>query len=374
MTSADGSIRVALLSPCFWPEVRRGGERIVRELADGLLERGHHPRLITSHRGRPTRTVEDGLPIARNWRPPGGRLYRRNFEDHLTHVPFSYLSLRRGEDDIAHAVYPTDALAAARWTERTGRPSILAYLGIPNQEGLAHRRLRIDVTLRAIEGCTAVTALSRTAADAFGRWLGVDAQVTYPGVDLEAFTPGDGRAPEPTVFCAAATDEPRKRVDLLARAVPLVRRERRDVRLVVMRPSALGAEERLRGLDPEIRFAETVERPADLAPHYRAAWVSVLPSFADSFGIVLVESLACGTPVVGSDRGAIPEVIDREAIGQLFEGEEPEALARALLEAFELAEDPATPAACRARAGDFSTERSVAAYEELYRKLLGRTG
>ena len=43
--------RIALLSPCFWPEVRRGGERFTRELADGLLARGHHPELITSHPG-----------------------------------------------------------------------------------------------------------------------------------------------------------------------------------------------------------------------------------------------------------------------------------------------------------------------------------
>jgi hypothetical protein len=42
-------VKVALLSPVFWPEVRRGGERFVRDLADGLLERGHAPRLITSH-------------------------------------------------------------------------------------------------------------------------------------------------------------------------------------------------------------------------------------------------------------------------------------------------------------------------------------
>ena len=47
------SLKVALLSPVFWPEVRRGGERFVRELADGLIAEGHEPRLITTHRGRP---------------------------------------------------------------------------------------------------------------------------------------------------------------------------------------------------------------------------------------------------------------------------------------------------------------------------------
>src|SRR4051794_1062625 len=113
-------MRIALLSPCFWPEVRRGGERFVRDLADGLLARGHHPRLITSHPGPPSRTVEDGLPITRHWRPPDGLLRRRNFETYTTHVPFSYASLLAGDYDVAHALYTTDALAAARWSKRRG--------------------------------------------------------------------------------------------------------------------------------------------------------------------------------------------------------------------------------------------------------------
>lgn len=373
MTGADspgGGLRIALLSPCFWPEVRRGGERIARELADGLIERGHRPRLITSHPGRPMRSVEDGLPIVRNWRPPDGRLRRRRFEDYLTHVPFSYLSLMRGDDDIAQALYPTDALAAARFTERTGRPSILSYLGVPDHPGLTSRRLRLDVTLRAVAGCSAVTALSRTAADAFRRWLGVEARTIYPGVDLQAFRPAPERAAAPTIFCAAAADEPRKRVPLLIAAFGLVRRERPDARLLLSRPRDPALADRLRASEDGIELVDPAERPAELAPVYGRAWVSALPSIGDSFGLVLVEALACGTPVVGSASHAIPEVIDRDAIGRLFEGDDERALARALLETLELALDPATAAACRARAEDFSTERCVAAHEALYRELL----
>ena len=123
---SPGSLRVALLSPCFWPEVRRGGERFTRELADGLLERGHCPRLITSHPGLPRRAVEDGLPILRLPRPPGGPLLERWYEPYITHVPLSYAALRAGRYDVAHAVYATDALAAARWRRRTGRPALLS--------------------------------------------------------------------------------------------------------------------------------------------------------------------------------------------------------------------------------------------------------
>jgi phosphatidylinositol alpha-mannosyltransferase len=79
--------------------------------------------------------------------------------------------------------------------------------------------------------------------------------------------------------------------------------------------------------------------------------------------------MACGTPVVGAAREAIPEVVDSPAVGRLFEGSEPGALAAALLEAIDLAGDPATAAACRARAEQFSWARTTEAYLRLYREL-----
>jgi glycosyltransferase involved in cell wall biosynthesis len=230
-------MNVALLSPCFWPEVRRGTERFARLLADGLIARGHAVTLITSHPGPTSRTVEDGLRIVRLRRPPGGaRLSRRMWEDHLLHVPRSYLELRRGDYDVAHALYPTDALAAARWSAETGRPAVHSFMGIPHRQGLANRRGRVEIVRRAIAGTRATVALSEAARDGFARWLGVDARVINPGVDLQAFTPDEAdRAPAPTIFTAAAIGEPRKRVDLLLRAFALLRERRPDAQLVLAR-------------------------------------------------------------------------------------------------------------------------------------------
>lgn len=354
-------MRVALLSPCFWPEVRRGAERLVRELADELIDRGHEPRLITTHPGRPTRTVEDGLPILRLPRPPAGRLARRRFEDYPAHGALSYAALRRGGDDIANAVHTTDALAAARWSERTGRPAVFSYMGIPDHSGLMARRKRLEMTVDATRRCAATVAFSAAARDAFHRWLGVDAEVIPPPVDTQAFAPDPSRRAEyPTIACTADPTEPRKRVGLLIEAFARVRRECPDARLVLDARAPAG---------PGIEHFQTTGDRTVLADVYRRAWVSALPSRGEAFGMVLTESMACGTPVVATDDGGMREVVHDPAVGRLFTGDDPGVLASSLLEALELADQPETAAACRARAEEFSSARCADRYLELYTRL-----
>lgn len=369
--TAGAPLRPALLAPSFFPEVRRGGERIVRELADELVAAGHRPWLITSHPGPPSHTVEDGLEVTRNWRPPAARLRRREVEDHLTHVPFSWLTLVRGQAALAHSFYPTDALAGIRWAKRAGRPTILTYMGVPHRRGIAMRRHRAEILTRAVRESGAVTVLSRTAADAMRRWVGAEARVIHPGVDLDAFAPGGERDPEPTIACLADPTAENKRVPLLVEAFLRLRRERPGARLLLMRPDDPVLAARLEAPDG-VELVAPGWRPEAVADVYRRAWVSALPSWGESFGIVLVESLACGTPVVGSDLGAIPEVVDDDAVGRLFGGDSPDALARALAEALELSGEPGTQAACRAHAERFSTRRMGEEYLALYRELLER--
>lgn len=356
-----------MLTPAFWPEIRRGTERMVHELSTGLLARGHRPLVITSHAGAPGRGAEEGVAVLRVPRPPDGRLRRRLLEDHLTHVPLSYAALRAGRHDVAHAWFSTDALAAGRWRRLTGRPAVHSYMGIPDFEGLRYKRWRLDITLRAMEACDVTVALSRHACHAFRHWLGYEAPVIPPPVDVRTFAPTGNRTEEPTVVCAAAIGEERKRVDLLVRAFARVRRERPGARLLLNRPRDPRLAARLEDPPAGVEVHDMDDR-SRLAHLYGTAWVSVLPSVNEAFGLVLAEALACGTPGVGSDCGGIPEVLDRPGTGQLFAGGEEE-LARALLETMELASDPRTRQVCRERALELSTERCAAAYESLYRSL-----
>jgi glycosyltransferase involved in cell wall biosynthesis len=115
----------------------------------------------------------------------------------------------------------------------------------------------------------------------------------------------------------------------------------------------------------------TAASTPELAGAYRSATATVLPADDEAFGLVLLESLAAGTPVVAARSGACPEIVDDERIGRLFDPGDPADLARAAGEALELAADPATAAACRAHARRWDWSVVVERYEALYAAAVG---
>jgi glycosyltransferase involved in cell wall biosynthesis len=362
-------VKVALLNPAFWPEVQRGSERVVHDLAADMAARGHATRLITSHPG-PTETSElDGFTVVRNRRPPERLLELRRIQPHLSHVPLSYRSLQRGDDDIAHAFFHTDALASVRWAQRTGRPSVFSYMGLPSRATATFGRGRMRILAHVFEHADAVVGLSRAACDALWRWWGVEARLIHPGVDVDAFSRnGVQRSEIPTIACAASPDDGRKRVPLLVDAFERVRAQRPDARLRLQAPRDPAAREKLARPGVELYDA----RPDEVGDEFARAWVTALPSREEAFGLVVVESLATGTPVVAANEAGPAEILDRDGIGRLFDEPTPEAVANALLAALELAEDNGTPERARRRAADFTHERCASEHEALYQELLAR--
>jgi glycosyltransferase involved in cell wall biosynthesis len=105
---------------------------------------------------------------------------------------------------------------------------------------------------------------------------------------------------------------------------------------------------------------------ADKPSFYAGAAATLFPSdWPEPFGLVLIESLAAGTPVVALRRGAVPEILEHEISGFICEDvdEMIESLERAVA---------LDPAACRARADDFSVERMRERYERVYESVLSR--
>ena len=357
-------MRIALLHPSYWPEVRRGGERLVHDVAAGLAARGHDVTLVTSHRARRSVTIDDGFTVIRNWRPPTKLAHRRAYEFHLTNAPAVAAELLRGRYDVAHAFHPVDAWVAAALPV----PFVYSMNGIPAREFLVARRHRLAMLQRAVDRAAAVTVLSKAAAEPFERYLLRRPEVVPGGV--RRFPERRSReVPGTSLVCAASLNDARKRAAVLMEAFRRLREVRPDARLV------------LAGLDDPTQGPERVELPAGavlqpvtddaaLAQAYVDADVSVLPSVHEAFGLVLAESLAAGTPAVAARSGACPEVLDDDRVGRLFEPDDPGDLARALGEAIELARDPETAARCREHARRWSWDRILPRYEELYERAI----
>lgn len=96
----------------------------------------------------------------------------------------------------------------------------------------------------------------------------------------------------------------------------------------------------------------------------RASVLVCTPRWEEPFGLVVAEALACGTPVAGFARGALPDILDA-ACGALAPADDVAALAEAITACLSL-----DRTACRARAGLFDADRMIARYEALYHDVI----
>ena len=361
-------MRIALLTPTYWPEVRRGTERVVHDLAAGCARRGHDVRIVTSTPGRRSRAVEaGGVRVVRVHRPWAGPTDRLGLPAHSAHVPLALAALLAGRDDVAHAFFPTDALAANAWRRARRRASVFSVMGLPSARSITAKPRSAPVWRSAVGGASAVTALGLAAADAVRTHLHIAPRVLRPGVDLDAFAPDGPRDPVPTILCNGAMEDGRKRVPLLLEAFALVRAQRPDAVLLLNRPGdpALAARATAAGA----QLVDPLAEPGGFRRLYSRAWVSALASEAEAWGLVFAEALACGTPAVGADEGGAQELLDDPAVGRRFAAATPDAVATALLEALALAEQPGTAERCRAQAARFSVDRMVDEHLALYEEL-----
>jgi glycosyltransferase involved in cell wall biosynthesis len=162
------------------------------------------------------------------------------------------------------------------------------------------------------------------------------------GVDLEEFTPRpDGREPawgSDPVLLFVGRIHPEKGIEDLLEAFGKVINNQPAARLVLIgdgpqRPAA-EAQVQQRGWRERVQFLGTIKN-RDLPPYLRAATVFVAPSvrtprWEEYVGMTNLQALACGTPVVTTRSGAIPEYVP-ETAGYLVPEHDPPALAEAIL-------------------------------------------
>jgi N-acetyl-alpha-D-glucosaminyl L-malate synthase BshA len=135
-------------------------------------------------------------------------------------------------------------------------------------------------------------------------------------------------------------------------------------------PDRLDAENEARdlGVTQDVRFLGRLDSVATLL---QSSDLFVLPSQTESFGLAALEAMACGSPVVATRAGGLPEVVDDGVNGILEPVGSVEAMGR---RAVELLRDPpryeAMRAAAISKAREFSADRIVPMYEDLYVEAL----
>jgi glycosyltransferase involved in cell wall biosynthesis len=346
-------MKVAITHPYSWPEVRRGAERITVESSRALAARGHDVTLLTAGSEAST-TTSDGFTTVR---------FKRVFEDAVRHERwFGWRLLpvlARGRFDAVHSLMPCDAVAAIRTRRVGGHGTVYDEMGNPYRwwwKGLRDRRARERV-VRSVDvyGC-----MSRFALDILEHEWNRPGVLIPGGVRLEQFEASTEREPTPTILFSGAFVDPSKNLPTLLEALALLSARVPDVRLWLSGPG-----------DPA-PFLEAAPEPArlrtellplggvhDQAERYQRAWVTTLPSKADSFGVAMLESLACGTPIVVSDQGA-PQELALPETGVVSRMGDPESLCEALATGFELAKRPETVEHCRRLAASYDWDGAIA--------------
>jgi glycosyltransferase involved in cell wall biosynthesis len=176
------------------------------------------------------------------------------------------------------------------------------------------------------------------------------------------------------VLSTCAPNEPRKRLTDLIDAWPRVRAAVPDARLRLAGDASPDLVDALLSRIPEpdrgsIRFLGSLDT-ADLAGEYSSAWVSVMPAVLEALGLSTLESLACGTPVVGADSGTTAALLADPAAGRLFRPAEPDDLARAVIEQL-AATDRVDRDRCRGVTDAYDWERITDRVEAAYLALAG---
>src|SRR5574337_908294 len=211
-----------------------------------------------------------------------------------------------------------------------------------NERGVTRAILRLQAAFERLAARRAdvVVATSRYSRDRIVEAYDIPAGkiVIVPElIDLPSWGEAgecDGASADPPAILTVAHMYPRKNLGLLMKAYARLR----DAGVpfqgwVVGQGPCRRAWERLRdslGLQDSVTFLGTIPR-RELVERYRRAAIFCLPSRREGFGIVFLEAMACGKPVVAARVAAVPETVLDGETGLLVDPEDPEALARAML-------------------------------------------
>jgi phosphatidyl-myo-inositol alpha-mannosyltransferase len=344
--SLDGHPRrIAIFASSFHPHTG-GVEELVRQLAHQQQAVDLVPTVYTMRWPKDLPGVEsfEGIPVRRFvFRTPEGEPRRVLAAAAANPPTFARLveSLRRDRCELIHVQCVSSAAwFAARAARLLRLPLVVTLQGeltmdadhVFERSPWARRALRV-----ALGEAAAVTACSgATLAEAeawFGRPFGRRGQVIANGVRTREFDLAEPhREAQPYLF-ALGRHVPQKGFDVLIRAMRVLA-DGGDQRLLLLagdgpdRSDLEGLAEQL-GLGRAVRFLGVTDRAAT-ASLFRGAEAFVLPSRHEPFGIVNLEAMAAGTPVIATRVGGVTDVVVDAGTGLLVPPDDPIPLAQAI--------------------------------------------
>jgi glycosyltransferase involved in cell wall biosynthesis len=349
------SLRIALLS--YRSKPHSGGQGIyVRALSRELTELGHRVEVVS---GQPYPELDAGvaltpLPSLDLYREPDPFRTPRpsEFRDWIDVAEWAAMctagfpepltfSLRAARDllpraaefDLVHdnqslgwgllqlvrAGIPTVAtvhhpIAIDRKLELAAAPTLRRRLTLRRWYGFTGMQARVA---RRLDAVTTVSENSRRDIATHMGLPGERVDVIPVGIDPDEFTPPPAERPRDpdSILVITSADVALKGLVHLLEALAKLRTER-PVRLTVVgtaRPGgpAEAALDRL-GLRDAVRFTGPVPE-AELVELLQRAWVVAIPSLYEGFSLPAIEAMACATPLVTTDAGALPEVVGTKA-------------------------------------------------------------
>jgi glycosyltransferase involved in cell wall biosynthesis len=360
----------------------------VQRLAKALVDRGHSVTVLTSQYDQtlPLDELADGVRVNRV--PVAFRLSKGVI---MPRFGLEASRLVRSHDVLSLHLPQFDAAGLAIRARLTKHPSVLTYhcdLQLP--AGIVNRAANMTVGLAnrvAASFADRIVAYTKDYAENspfLSRYLD-KVRVIPPPVEVSSISEielnkcrekyGINRGP---IIGMASRLAAEKGVETLLRALPAILERHPEAQVLFAGKylDVLGEAEYAARLAPLLsRFNSQwtflgLLAPREMAAFFQSCDVTVLPSLnsTESFGLVQIESMICGTPVVASDLPGVRQPVLTTGMGKISPIGDSEALAQAILSVLE------NPSAFHKEAGEirsqFEPKRTAVAYEQLFEELL----
>ena len=404
----DAALKIAMFSihSCPIGELGTkdtGGMNVyIRELARELGNRGHRVDIYTrSHDPRDPQVIEinENVRVIHLKAGKNGYMHKLDIYPYLSDITSALEDFRIREGiryDLIHSHYWLSG-QVGNWAQNYWKiPHVIMFhtLGaVKNTTGVceAEPRLRIAAEGQLAKTCDRIIAATERETAELARFYDAPAarmQIIPCGVDLDLFRPVDqasargqlGFDPDARLLLYVGRLEPQKGIERLLAAVSHLKHLPK-IKLVVIGGDGHHEPEfqRLLQLSKELDiqdkvfFAGRVEQQ-DLPTYYSAANLLVVPSHHESFGLVALEALACGTPVVTSDVGAMRDIIIENETGCVVSPADPPGLAEKIEAYFKVLRFKfGSPETIRESVAGFAWPNIADALTEAYASVLNQT-